>query len=165
MTWMLQLYPRAWRRRYGAEMRELVASERRSFRLFLDLLAGAIDARLDPQPIPSTSPSTKETPVSSILRICASSGFSTTDLRRSAVWMLGGSIGFAAIGIGLQLLFNKTVLSQTFIYAAYPMALVLSGRSTYFKQYSGAARTLMTLAGVLGMFAFFLAVTFIAHRL
>ncbi len=164
MTWMLRLYPRAWRRRYGAEMEELVASEGRSFRLFLDLLAGAIDARLDPQPIPSTTPSTRETPVSSILRLCATSGFSAADRRRSVAWMIGASLGFVAIGVGLQLLFDRTVLSQTFIYAAYPMALVLAGRSTYLKQYSGTARMLITLAGVLGMFALILAVTFLANR-
>jgi hypothetical protein len=54
MTWMLRLYPRDWRRRYGDEVAMLVASEPRSFRLFLDLLAGAIDARLNPQWTPSS---------------------------------------------------------------------------------------------------------------
>jgi hypothetical protein len=27
MTWMLKLYPRTWRQRYGAELEELVASQ------------------------------------------------------------------------------------------------------------------------------------------
>ena len=40
MTWMLRLYPRLWRRRYGDEVALLLASEPRSFRLFLDLFAG-----------------------------------------------------------------------------------------------------------------------------
>ena len=49
MSWLLKLYPRAWRRRYGAEVEEIVASQPRSFQLVMDLLAGAIDARWTPQ--------------------------------------------------------------------------------------------------------------------
>jgi hypothetical protein len=49
MTWLLRLYPREWRRRYGAELEELVASQPRSLQLVIDLLGGAVDARLKPQ--------------------------------------------------------------------------------------------------------------------
>jgi hypothetical protein len=49
MTWLLRLYPRAWRRRYGAEVEELVASQRPSLQLAVDLIGGAIDARMKPQ--------------------------------------------------------------------------------------------------------------------
>jgi len=49
MTWLLRLYPRAWRRRYGAEIEELVASQPRSLQLAIDLLGGAIDAHWKPQ--------------------------------------------------------------------------------------------------------------------
>ena len=42
------LYPRAWRQRYGAEMEQMLAGQRPTFRTVLDLVAGAIDARLNP---------------------------------------------------------------------------------------------------------------------
>jgi hypothetical protein len=45
---LLVLYPRRWRDRYGAEMRELLAQHRVSARTVLDLLFGAVDARLHP---------------------------------------------------------------------------------------------------------------------
>jgi hypothetical protein len=44
MTWLLRLYPRAWRERYGAEMADLVASQPRTLQLAIDLVGGAIDA-------------------------------------------------------------------------------------------------------------------------
>ncbi len=49
MSWLLKLYPREWRRRYGAEIEEVVASQRKSLQLFIDLLGGAVDAHLKPQ--------------------------------------------------------------------------------------------------------------------
>jgi hypothetical protein len=45
---LLVLYPRRWRDRYGAEMRELLEQHRVSARTMLDLLFGAVDARLHP---------------------------------------------------------------------------------------------------------------------
>ena len=36
MTWLLKLYPREWRRRYGTELEELVASQPKSLQLAVD---------------------------------------------------------------------------------------------------------------------------------
>jgi hypothetical protein len=49
MRWLLRLYPRRWRSRYGEEMAGLLASEGRGTRLAVDLLLGALDAHLNPQ--------------------------------------------------------------------------------------------------------------------
>lgn len=49
MTWLIKLYPPAWRRRYGREMAELVASQPASFGTAIDLVASAVDAWLNPQ--------------------------------------------------------------------------------------------------------------------
>jgi hypothetical protein len=49
MTWLIRLYPPAWRRRYGQELAELLATQPGSFRTAIDLAAGAIDAWLNPQ--------------------------------------------------------------------------------------------------------------------
>ena len=43
---LLRLYPRAWRERYGDEFLALVGDEPLSARHTIDILAGAIDARL-----------------------------------------------------------------------------------------------------------------------
>jgi hypothetical protein len=48
-TWLLRLYPAAWRARYGAEFTELLLARPPSARDRLDIVRGAVDARLHPQ--------------------------------------------------------------------------------------------------------------------
>lgn len=49
MTWLIRLYPPAWRRRYGRELADLLATQPASFRTAIDLVAGAVDAWFNPQ--------------------------------------------------------------------------------------------------------------------
>lgn len=49
MKRLLDLYPRRWRARYGAELAEFIDAQPASARLVLDLLRGAIDAHLHPE--------------------------------------------------------------------------------------------------------------------
>jgi hypothetical protein len=48
-TWLVTLYPKAWRRRYEAEMLALLEQHRITLVTVLDLLFGMIRARLNPQ--------------------------------------------------------------------------------------------------------------------
>lgn len=48
VIWMLQLYPRAWRERYAMEMTALLEQHSITLWTVIDLLFGALDARLDP---------------------------------------------------------------------------------------------------------------------
>ncbi len=48
-NFLLSLYPRVWRQRYGEEIADLLAQEPLSVRLVIDLIRGALDARLHPQ--------------------------------------------------------------------------------------------------------------------
>jgi hypothetical protein len=51
-TWgerLVRLYPLAWRERYGEEFGALLAEERLSARVVLDVVLGALDARLHPE--------------------------------------------------------------------------------------------------------------------
>lgn len=48
ITWILHLYPRAWRERYEPEMLALLEEHSITFFTGLDLLIGALDARIDP---------------------------------------------------------------------------------------------------------------------
>ena len=49
MSRLVRLYPAAWRARYGAEFEVLLAERSPSMRDLLDILLGALDARLSPQ--------------------------------------------------------------------------------------------------------------------
>jgi hypothetical protein len=54
--WMVRLYPRAWRERYGAELEHILETQPTTPRLVADVTFGAIDAFLHPQldPLPAT---------------------------------------------------------------------------------------------------------------
>ncbi|MFQ5349465.1 MAG: hypothetical protein ACE5EG_03360, partial [Thermoanaerobaculia bacterium] len=69
------------------------------------------------------------------------------------------------LGLGMDYLYGRTVLSKAVLYAAFPMAVILSGRSTYLKAYSPQVRWILLLGGVVGMFLLMLAVTWFADRI
>jgi hypothetical protein len=48
VTWLLRLYPRPWRRRYGDEVAAMIEGRAFSLATAVDLLAGAIDVWLHP---------------------------------------------------------------------------------------------------------------------
>ncbi len=49
--WALELYPYAWRERYGAELRALLEERDLSLGTLFDLLRGALEAHLDPRDV------------------------------------------------------------------------------------------------------------------
>ena len=49
MRWLLRLYPKAWRRRYGEEFAALLEEDRMTPAAVRDVIRGAFDARLRPQ--------------------------------------------------------------------------------------------------------------------
>jgi hypothetical protein len=143
---LIRLYPRAWRRRYGREMRELLAHRQTSLRTVADLIAGAIDARLNPQSA-TVAPITEGDHSMSNVFGCNPLGVSRQDQWRSSAWMIGGTIGLALTSILLQWQMGKNAFSESLIYAAFPASLMLSSECTYLKRYSGQARTVMSIGG------------------
>jgi hypothetical protein len=55
-TWLVRLYPPTWRARYGAEFAELLGERPLGVRDGLDVVRGALDARLHPQVARATRP-------------------------------------------------------------------------------------------------------------
>jgi hypothetical protein len=50
MKWLVRLYPAWWRKRYGEEFLALLEQQTPTPRIALDILRGALDARLHPWP-------------------------------------------------------------------------------------------------------------------
>lgn len=165
MSWMLRLYPRAWRRRYGEEVAELIASQPRSFRLWLDLLAGAMDARMNPQWSPAPATASGGNQMQGLLRLCTTTGFAPGDRRRGNRTLILSSLGLVALALVMQLGFGMRVLSQTLLFSAYPVSLILAGQCTYLKPYPRWVRVTLTAAAAAGMFTFILLVTLLAEAL
>lgn len=97
-----------------------------SLRTLADLVAGAIDARLDPQLKPQECGGPTQGAQTMTRRFaCAPAGISAQDQWRSAAWMLGGSIVLTLLGIALKLKIGPNALSEGLLYSAFP-ALMLS---------------------------------------
>jgi hypothetical protein len=98
VTWLIKLYPPAWRRRYGRELAELVAAQPASFGTAIDLVAGAVDAWLNPQS--STAAMAADVKgagamVPKMLKLrCAGYGpnVTTADARTAAAVTIGGTL-------------------------------------------------------------------------
>ena len=149
-TALIRLYPRRWRQRYGEEMRELLGEQKLSFRTVADLVAGAIDARLNPTRIPAVDAGQK-TGVEQMVRAfrCAPEGVTLTDQWRSAAWMIGGSLVLSLVGLAVKLQIGPNSFSEALMLAAFPASLMLSSECTYFKRYSPAARGVMAVGGAI----------------
>lgn len=98
MTWLIRLYPPAWRRRYGQELAELLATQPASLRTAIDLVAGAVDAWLNPQSSTAATaadPKGEEMTIAKMLKLRdAGCGAKPTkaDAIKAATVTIGGSL-------------------------------------------------------------------------
>lgn len=103
MTWLLKLYPRAWRRRYGDELTDLIARQPFSVGAAVDIIAGAIDAWIHPQasvaPFLLSATKGEATMLTKIARFNCGYGPNVTaaDQRKSVAVSLGGTVLFTMI--------------------------------------------------------------------
>lgn len=162
---LVRLYPRAWRQRYGPEMQELLDAEKPSLRTYADLIAGAVDARLNPQTKPAECAGRKEGNQMVNLLRCAPAGVSVADQFRSAGWMIGGSIILTGISLILQQQIGRNAFSEGLLYSAFPASLMLSSECTYLKRYSPAARTVMSIGGAVFIIGLMWAAVVISYRI
>jgi hypothetical protein len=162
---LIRLYPRDWRRRYGEEMTQMLEAQTVTLRSATDLVAGAIDARLNRQWQPAKpAGDLKGTTMTSRMFQCAGAGVSREDQWRSAAWVLGGGAVLTGFGLVLRASIGPNALSEALLYAAFPAALMLSNECTYFRPYSRAARLTMAIGGALLVVLILWAGVVIAYR-
>lgn len=163
--WLLRLYPRAWRERYGDEVALLLESEPRSLRRVVDLVAGAVDARLNPQWTPHPNAARREgaMTMASLFAHCRPVGITDAEYRRSVVWMLGGTLVLALVYLGLKRMTGENVVVEAFGISAFPIVTLIASRGTYFKPYSTAAQTVLILGTGALVFALSLLAALVAR--
>jgi hypothetical protein len=120
MKWLLRLYPRTWRERYGQEMAEMVEAGPRRLGLFTDLLAGAVDARMNPQWAPTT---TKEEGQHMLSKLCGCGSTAYVSPKRTAMWVLYTSLAAVLLAFGLQVWVGESVYTESIRSAAFPIAI------------------------------------------
>lgn len=157
MKALIRLYPAAWRRRYGEEMARLIDDQPQTIRLTVDLIAGAIDARLNPQLSTEAANAPASKGAKAVMRIlthCQPHDVTAADYKRSVAAMLATTILLAGLYLVLKRAFGDNPFIEAFGVSTFPVALLVSSWETYFKRYSRTAR--VAIIGGLGVFVFFI---------
>ncbi len=168
---VLRLYPRHWRLRYGAELAELVASEPLSISLLIDLIAGAIDARLQPDlvtPPISVVQEREGRMVGNLIRLrCAGYGANVTrrDAWLSAAVMIGGTILLTLIWMRLHIVGGDNPYVDSFATVPFLAAYILSLPFTYLKERPRRTQVVFVIAGLVLVISGALTVGFITARM
>ncbi|HUR20913.1 MAG TPA: hypothetical protein VMZ90_08915 [Vicinamibacterales bacterium] len=150
MRILLRLYPKAWRDLYGDEFAGILAAQRLSPRLLMDIIGGAVDARLQPQ----VRTNKGDVMTMGFLKRCAVGGpqLSKKEERLGAAAMIGFSLLFAGLYTWASYVYRGNEMVDAFGAMAFPAAVVATMPFTYLKGQSRAAR-LLTVGGLLGFLA------------
>lgn len=174
MTWLLRLYPPRWRRRYGAEVGEMLAGRGFSFAVAVDLIAGAIDVRLHPaatMAAATAAASTEEdkTMLSRIARLdCAGAlgpDVTKADERKAAVWMIAGTLVLTLVWMGVHARIGDNDYVDSLSSMAFFVPLLYSMRYTYLKNRPGSVQAVFIGGLSLAVLAIMLAAAWLAARI
>jgi hypothetical protein len=139
VIWLIKLYPPAWRRRYGRELAELIATQPASFRTAIDLVAAAIDAWLNPQPsMAATSADRKGAGamVPKMLQLkCAGYGpnVTQTDHLKAVAVIVVGSLALALAFVLAAVLYGRNPYFQSLVSVSWLVLLLFSQHYTSLK--------------------------------
>jgi hypothetical protein len=164
MKALLRLYPRGWRERYAAEVADYLDEARPPLlRTATDLIAGAIDARLNPEYMPEPS---GEGASNMLARHCR---FDDTDVPvrdaiKSACLMIGICLVATVIGVALDVIYGDHVLIQAMLYSSFFIALTISSRYTYLRAYSATVKNTLAVLSVPVWYGFFVVVAILGER-
>ena len=146
--WLVRLYPRAWRERYGAEMSAMLEQIPLTPAAVIDLVAGAIDARVSPHVVAAsrtTSTSEKENAMFNRMmkRCVAGPSVSPRDAWLGAAVMIGSSVVFAVAYVLASHRYRDSEVVDAFGIMAFPAALLLSMPFTHMKGHSRISQTII----------------------
>jgi hypothetical protein len=166
MNWLLQLYPASWRERYGEEFGVVLASQRASVGLVLDVLGGAIDAHLYPQIQNSNSKPEEDTMTLLMLQRCSAGGpkLSAHDQRIASFFMILSALVMSVLYIALTKIYYSAPAVQAIGYASFPALCLVYGEAAYLRKRPWLTQVFILVGGLSGMYLFMLAVCVIGSR-
>ena len=169
MIWMLRLYPAPWRERYGEEFSAVLASQRASPGLVLDVLAGALDARLHPQiqHFNATQTEGDDTMTLAMFQRCAAGGpkLSPSERRTASRFARGSALVMAVLYLVLTKLYREAPAVQAVIYAAIFSSSIVYRQVAYLRNRSRLTQVFFLGGGLLAMYLFMLGVCVVATKL
>jgi hypothetical protein len=161
MNWLLRLYPSRWRERYGEEFGAVLASQRASVGLILDVFAGAVDAHLYPQIQNSQSKAIQgdDTMTLEMLQRCAAGGPKLTprDKRIASLTMIVTALVMAVLYIGLTKIYHAVPAVEALFYASFPALALIYEQAAYLRKRSRLTQTFVLGAGFSAIYLVILA--------
>ena len=149
MTWLIRLYPPAWRRRYGRELAELIATQPASFGMAIDLVAGAIDAWLNPQSTTAAAGADAKGAGAMVPRMpqlrCAGHGPNVTALdgRKAAAVMIGGTLALVVVLMWAMARYGDNPYLESLLAASWLVPVCLSQHYTSLKGRPGRVQAVL----------------------
>jgi hypothetical protein len=169
MNWILRMYPAQWRARYGEEFAEVLASQRLSAGMVLDVLGGAIDAHLYPQFQESNSEQNRgdDTMTLAMLHRCAAGGpkLSSDDRRIASLSVIFSALVLATLYIILTKTYRSAPAVQAVFYMSVPFLSLVYAQTAYLRKRSWATQIFVLLAGFFTLYLFMLATCVVGGRL
>lgn len=170
--WLLSLYPRAWQRRYGDEVAEMLAGRGFSLRTAVDLVAGAIDVWLHPSETlaaarMSQSKEEEKTMVNRIARLACGlpDGVTASDQWKSAGVMIGGTIILTLIWMAVRRQMGDNPYVDSLGVMPFLIPMLFSMRYTYLKGRPAAVQAVFIGGFSVLLMAFMLAAGWVAGKL
>jgi hypothetical protein len=139
VTWLVRLYPPAWRRRYGRELAALIATQPASFGTAIDLIAGALDAWLYPQASAAAAAPDSgggDTVIAKMLQLrCAGYGQASTkqDTLKGAALVIGGTLAVMLAIMWAMTAYPKNPYLESLLLMSWGVPTILSQRYTSLK--------------------------------
>ena len=156
MTWLLWLYPPAWRRRYGGELADLIATQPASFGNAVDLVAAAIDAWFNPQSSTATAAADAKGAGAMDFRMlqlrCAGYGPTVTsaDARKAAAVTILGTLALVLPALWAQARYGSNPYLESLMLVSWMFPFLLSLRYTSLKGRTGLVQAVF-IAGNAGI--------------
>jgi hypothetical protein len=169
MNWLLRLYPARWRERYGEEFGAVLASQRPSVGLVLDVVAGAVDAHLYPQIPNSQSKPIKrdDTMTLEMLQRCAVGGpkLSPQDRWIASIFMILSAVVMAALYMGLTQLYHAAPAVEALFYASFPSLGLVYEQTAYLRKRPWLTQILLLSVGFIALYMVMLAACVVGSKL
>jgi hypothetical protein len=169
MNWLLHLYPARWRERYGEEFGAVLASQRASIGLIVDVLGGAVDAHLYPQVRQAQSKPIQEEDTMTLLMLqrCSAGGpqLSPRDRRIASLFMISSGLVMAVLYIALTKVYHAAPAVQAVGYASFPSLCLVYAETAYLRKRPWLTQAFILGGGLAGMYLFMLAVCLLGSKL
>ncbi len=166
MTWLVRLYPKPWRARYGDEFAAILEAQRPSVGLLVDVIAGALDARRWPQVKP-----VRETGVhgmtADLMKRCAAGGpqISTRDQYFAGGMMIAGALLMGTAYVLLRHRFHATPAVEAVGYSIFPGIMLFYTQAAYLRHRPAATQAVFLAGGLAAVYLLFWAACAIAFKL